>query len=406
MNQSTAVPLPEILDHPFDQGPDGVNRPGLEKNPQYDRIRETGTGVVRVRRPNDVEAWLITRYDDVLEVLRSPKCGREGALAFDTVPNLGDTILGLDGAAHAQVRGVVKDWFTRPAIDRRADDIENRAVEQLSKMAAGPEPADLIEAFALPFSLNTICDMLGIPQDERRDFRDWANGFLGTASKEEAEASAGAMAEYFAKLLVERHHHPTGDLLSQIADKGASLPPQQQVLLPIALAVGGYETVTSSIGTFTEVLLTRPYETHETAYEYLVDHPEAVPGAVTELQRLFSTAADDEMLRYVEADMVLPSGAALKQGDLVIPSHDAANRDPRKFSDPQRIDFARKPNPHLSFGNGPHHCIGHHLGQTNTIAAIRVLTSRLPRLRLAVEKVPRKTDHAVSGPTELLVAWN
>jgi cytochrome P450 len=394
--------------HPFDQDAAGVNRPGLYKNEKYHTIREEGTGVAEVVRANGTRAKLVTRYDDVRHLLRDQTVfSRRAALDIDDV-DLEGTLLGLDLDEHAAVRDVVGDRLTRPAVERLRDQITERAEAQLRILVGRGDPADLMDGFAIPLALDTIGDMLGLPQRDRVQFRQWGEVFLATstAGRADAAASEPAMAGYLAGLLQQRRQAPADDLLSRIA--GAShLPPDRLIKLPIALVIGGWETSASSIGTFVEVLLTHPYQDHETAYGYLADHPEAIPGAVSELGRVFSTAAADTMPRRVMRDVTLPSGARLRAGEVVIPSHDAANFDPRVFEDPHRIDFGRSPNRHLSFGHGAHHCIGRHLANVEVVTAIALLTRKLPALRLAISPadIPRKTGHAISGPMELPVAW-
>lgn len=396
--------------HPFDQGLDGVNRPGLYKHKAYHEVRETGTGVTEVVRADGTRAKLVTRFDDVKHVLSDQKVfSRENALDIDPV-NVEGTLLGLDLDNHAAVRGIVKNLFTPQAVGLLSDQIEARGASQLEVMVGQGEPADLIEGFALPFALDVVGDMLGLPQEDRLQFRQWGEAFLATSalSKAEAAASEQAMVGYLIGLIEQRRQNPTGDLLSRIATDGAHLPFDRLIKLPLALLVGGWETTASSIGTFVQVLLTHPYGEHETAYDYLIEYPAAIDGAITELERMFSTSAADEMPRRVMGDAKLPSGARLQAGDIVIPSHDAANFDPRVYSDPHRMDFGRTPNRHLSFGHGAHHCIGRYLAHAEVVTATTLLTRELPGLRLAipVEDIPRKTGHAISGPIKLPVAWS
>jgi cytochrome P450 len=396
--------------HPFDQDGDGVNRPGLFKNAKYHAIRETGTGVAEVLRPGGVRAKLVTRYDDIVRVFRDQEVfSREAALDVDHV-DLEGTILGLDRDAHAEVRNVVKEWFTPQAITNRQGEIHDQALSWLRSMVEAGEPADLVDAFAIPFSLHAICDMLDLPEADRLQFRGWGDAFLGTTTKSRAEAGEAqqAMAHYLFGLLRQRGEAPGPDLLSHIAVHGAHLPPDRLVKLPMALVVGGWETSANAIGTCVEYLLTHPYGEHETAYRHLVANRHEIPGAVTELERVFSVSAQDDVPRRVLTAVTLPSGARLDPGDVVIPSHDAANHDPRVFADPLRIDFSRSPNRHLSFGHGPHHCIGRHLGHLEAVLAVQLLTGELPGLRLAVpaDEVPHNAGHSVSGPARLPVAWS
>jgi cytochrome P450 len=355
---------------------------------------------------------LICSHADVEMVLRDKRFSRAQAHDVDDV-DLSGTILGLDGNEHAAVRGVVKDWFTPAAVERLRGKVEEQAEAQLRVMVDLGEAADLVADFALPYALHIICDMLGLPQDDRLQFREWGDAFLGNSplTRTESEASALAMAQYLGGQIMGRRQAPVDerpeDLLSQIADLAAELPIDWQIKLPIALVIGGWETAASSIAKFVWVLQTIPYAEHETAWNYLVSHPELIESAVTELERLYSTTSADDMPRRVMAAVTLPGGMELQPGQVVIPSHDAANRDPKVFDAPDRIDFGRSPNPHLSFGYGAHHCIGRYLGHMEVVTAIKVLTQEMPDLRLAVpaDQIPFKPGHTINGPVELPVTW-
>ncbi|MEV4476424.1 cytochrome P450 [Nonomuraea sp. NPDC049504] len=397
------------ITHPLDLGPDGVNRPGLYPHALYHELREAENGVHQVVRSNGSPAFLVTRYDDVLTVLRDQATfSRKEALEEDDI-DLDGTILGLDDAEHAAVRGVVADHFTPRAVRRLGPRIEAAASAQLAHLLEAGEPADLMESYALPYALNVISDLFGLPAQDRSRFRAWGEAFLATSALSRSEAADAqlAMIGYLATLIERRRSRPGDDLLSTIAARGAALPPDQLLKLPLALLVGGWETTASSIGTFTQVLLSHPYDDHETAYAYLAEHPESVEPALVELQRMFTTAAADALPRRATRDTVLPSGARLRAGDLVIPSHVTANYDPRVFPDPHRMTFTRAPNRHLSFGHGAHHCIGRHLSHTEISAAMSVLLRELPTLRLAVpaEDLQRKTGQIIAGPVSVPVAW-
>ncbi|MFD0787618.1 cytochrome P450, partial [Micromonospora azadirachtae] len=260
------------------------------------------------------------------------------------------------------------------------------AEAHLAAMTARERPADLVRDFAVPLALDVICDLLGLPDEDRLQFQRWGDMFLGAGdlSRDDAARSAAEMGGYLWEQLERRRGCPAHDLLSRIATDAADQPMDVQIKLPISLVVGGWETTASSIATFVYVLQSRPYRDGRTGWQHLLDHPGQVDAAVTELERLHSTANGDDMPRRVMADVRLPSGARLAKGDLVIPSHDAANRDPRVFPDPERMNFDRDPNPHLSFGYGPHYCLGAHLGALEVRTALALLLTELPRLRLAV----------------------
>lgn len=407
------TPVTAPLAHPFYLDADGVNRPaGPDKHHRYGEFAASGPGVVPVVRTVNgarISALLICRYADVREVLRDQNVFSRVAAAHADDVDVSGTILGMDGEQHARVRGIVKDAFTKAAVSELRDMVEKRAAAQVAAMTMGESRAELIEDFALPFSLHTICDLLGLPQGDRMRFREWGEMFLGTAdlTREQAAQAALEMGGYLFEQLEERRARPADDLLTRIAVAGADQPIDIQIKLALALVVGGWDTSASSIGSYVFVLCGRAYEGDETGWDHLLAHPDKLDSAVTELERLFSTSAGDDMPRRVLADVELPSGARLTRGDIVIPSHDAANRDPRVFPDPDRMDFDRAPNPHLSFGHGAHYCLGAHLGALEVRAAIAALLRELPGLRLAVPaaEVRWKSGHSITSAEALPVEW-
>ncbi|GIJ78122.1 Cytochrome P450 [Micromonospora phaseoli] len=409
MIPAEAAPVP----HPFNVDADGIDRtPGPDKHPYYARFAASGSGVLPVVRQVGGEwlpALLICRYDDVREVLRRQDLFSRATAAHADQVDVSGTMLGMDGAEHAKVRGTVKDSFTKPAVSELRDTVRAAAEAQLAVLVAKGGRADLVGDFAVPFGLNVISDLLGLPEPDRAQFRRWGDMFMGSGdlSRAEAARSAEEMGGYLWQQLDGRRGCPSDDLMTRIATAAADQPVDVQVKLPLSLIVGGWETTASSISTFVYLLRTRPYAGHDCAWDHLLQHPEQVDGAVAELERLHSTSNGDEMPRRVMADVTLPSGARLTEGDIVIPSHDAANRDPRVFTDPERMDFGRDPNPHLSFGYGPHYCIGAHLGALEVRVALALLLRELPGLRLAVapDEVRWKQGHAILGPVELPVTW-
>ena len=401
------------LRHPFYTDADGVIRlPGPDKHPNYARFAASETGVVPVVRQVNGEplpALLICRYADVREVLRRQDLFCRAAAAHADQVDVSGTMLALDDPEHGQVRGTIKDAFTKSAIGGMSATVQATAETHLAGLRGRPGAGDLVQDFAIPFTLDVVCDLLGLPAEDRAQFRAWGDSFLGSGdlSREEANRSAAEMGGYLWGQLEARRGCPATDLLTRIANGTADQPMDVQIKLPISLVVGGWETTASAITTMVYLLQTRPYGEYPTGWEYLVAHPEKVDSAVTEMERLFSTSNGDEMPRRVMRDVELPSGAKLREGDIVIPSHDAANRDPEVFADPERMDFDRDPNPHLSFGYGPHYCIGAPLGALEVRTALALLLKELPGLRLAVgaDEVRWKDGHTILGPAALPVTW-
>ncbi|GLH98830.1 cytochrome P450 [Phytohabitans aurantiacus] len=399
--------------HPFYVDADGINRPpGPDKHPFYTQFATSGSSlvpVIRMVQGAPVNAFLVCRYSDVKEVFRRQEIfSRAEAAAADPI-DVSGTLLGMDGDEHAQVRGTIKDAFTRPAIHALRGIVERTAAGQLATMTNDRRHAELVQDFALPFTLHVISDLLGLPSQDRMRFRAWGDAFLATGglTQQEAAQSSMEMGAYLWQQLEQRRAQATEDLLTRIATAAADQPAHVQIKLAVALVVGGWETTASSIATFVFVLHTRPYLTYASAWDYLLDHPERLDSAIAELQRLYSTSAADEMPRRVMADVELPSGARLSKGDIVIPSLDAAHRDPAVFPRPTEMDFDRTPNPHLGFGHGPHYCIGAHLGKMEVRTAIHQMLRELPDLRLAVPaaQIPWKAGHSLISPERLPIEW-
>ncbi|GLY85613.1 cytochrome P450 [Actinoallomurus iriomotensis] len=408
----SAQPAPTSLRHPFYADGDGVNRPtSPDKHPNYALFASSGSGIVPIVRTvngRQIEAKLICRHSDVKEVLRNPVFSRAEARIADD-PDVSGTILAMDGEQHAHVRAIVKDAFTKPATARLSDMIASNAAVQLDVMMGLGHRAELASDYAVPLTLGIICDMLGVPDQDRASFQEWGQAFLGTSdlTRDQAAAAAESMGAYLAQQLSRRQSDPQDDLMSRIATAGDRHSLETLVKLALALIVGGWETSAGSIARFVYVLLTRPYGGHDTAWDHLVARPDDIDSAITELERLYSTTAGDDMPRYVTEDFTLPSGGRLRQGEIVIPSHDAANRDPRVFPEPERMDFTRDPNPHLSFGYGMHYCIGVHLGGLEVRTAMRLLLRRLPGLRLGVPSADVRWKHGqtLTSPVALPVVW-
>ncbi|MGI8334375.1 cytochrome P450 [Actinomadura scrupuli] len=402
-NSPSSADCPYV--HPIDTAP------RLALHPLYDEVRGKNGGVAEVTLASGQvgegeRVWLVTRYRDVQRVLRDQTAfSLEAAMSLH--PELRDTLLGLDGDAHREVRALVADAFTRPAVATYRPTIVQVVEDLLDEMEAGPQPADLFEQLGLSLALRTIGRILGVPAKDLGQFRAWGDAFLGHASREAAAAAHREMSTYLGDLIEQRRNDPAGDLISTLAARAPTdMAAAKVVNLPIALILAGWETTASAVSLITLWLLTNPYGGQHTAYQYLVAHPEKIPGAVWELLRACPVDAADNGPRRVMRNVVI-SGQRIPAGDWVIASHAAANRDHVEFPDPYRVDLDRTPNRHLSFGYGPHHCIGVILAQAEVEEAITALLRRFPTLHLA-NGFPTawKTGVGVRGPSPLLVTWD
>lgn len=380
--------------------------PRLELEPEYAVLQEQEP-VSRVRFPYGEEAWLVTRHADVRTVLTDPRFSRAVSLERDvprvTQENFSGGIVAMDPPEHTRVRSVCRHAFTPRAVARLRERATVIATE-LVKDALSAGTFDGVADFALPFTLKMICELLGVPYDDRDQFRHWAEAGLATTSISEDERwrATGQMWDYVAALLADRRRQPQDDLISaMLADQtdAATVSDDELVILVMTILVAGYETTSTQLPNFIHVLLE-----DRTRFQLLTADPLLVPSAVEELMRYVPLEANGTTPRYALEDVVM-SGTVVAAGSPVVPASAIANRDPRVFAAPDRLDLARDPNPHLGFGVGAHFCLGAPLARLELQVALGVLASTAPGLRMLPESdgVDWKTGMLVRGPSRLML---
>jgi cytochrome P450 len=393
-----------VRSYPF--GP--VDR--LEIDPMYGWLRDNEP-LPRVKLPYGDEAWLLVRYDDVRTALGDARFSRAEAVTRN-VPRLhpqkvGVILTDLDPPEHTRLRRLIAKAFTVQRVERlraRAERIAETLLDEL--VEAGP-PVDLAESFAVPLPGLTICELIGVPYQDMDQFREWVAAFMSVTalSNEERQARLGRLAAYLAELAARRRETPTDDLLGALVvaqEEQDRLTEDELVQLTLLILAAGYESTASQIVNFTYTLLGHPDQ-----LALLRARPELVPGAVEELMRwvpLLATA--DTLPRYALADVEL-SGGTVAAGEPVLLAKHAANRDPRRYTDPDRLDLTRDAQGHLGFGHGAHHCLGAPLARMDLHVGLGALLTRFPTLRLAIpdHEIEWKTGMAVRGPVTLPVTW-
>lgn len=381
----------------------------LDIDPTYAELRRTEP-VARVRLPYGGDAWLVTKYDDVKTVLGDLRFSRAAVLGQDvprTIPMIQErpSILSMDPPEHGRLRKLVAKGFTM----RRTEQLRERAQEivdgLLDEMEEGGAPADLVEALDMPLPITIICEMLGVPYEDRGDFRTWSDQALAVTAftPEEITAAGDKLQDYIAGLVALRRESPTDDVLGTLVtarDEGDRLTEDELVNFGVTLLVAGHETTANQIGNFMYTLLANPDRMAE-----LRADPDLVPAAVEELLRVTPLGASAGFPRVAKEDVEL-SGVTIPAGDAVFIGQ-AGNRDPDVFPDPDRIDFHRENTAHVAFGHGVHHCVGASLARMELQVAISTLLRRYPALELAVpaDEVPFRKGRLVRGPRELLVRW-
>jgi cytochrome P450 len=365
-----------------------------------------------VRLPSGDEATLAVRYADVRQILSDPRFTRE--LHYPGAPRVvrgtdvsdePDALINMDPPRHTKLRAVVSAAFTprRVAAWRpRAAEIAERLMDEF--VAAGP-PADLVSGYAFPLPVQVICELLGVPHEDRDRFRAWSDAFLSISAytAEQRRAAAKAFSRYVWELIAARRRTPGDglvDALIEACDQDGALTDRELVRLLVGLILAGHETTATVLARGTFVLLTEPAQ-----YAALAADPARIPGAVEEILR-YNVPGDGGLLRVATEDVELPSGV-VRKGEAVMPSVAAANRDPGVFPDPNGFDIARPDGAHVTFGYGPHYCLGANLARLELQVAFAALVRRLPGLDLATPagEVPWRSGLIVRGPKQLLVTW-
>lgn len=384
---------------------------GLVLDPRYAELRREEP-LARVALPYGGEAWLATRLDDVRTVLADPRFSRAATVGADVprvrpeIDHESASILNMDAPEHTRLRKLVARAFTV----RRVEDLRPRAAaltaELLDGMRAEGPPADLVAHLSVPLPVTIICELLGVPVEDRDIFRAGADAALSTTgmTPQERGTARDALLAYMAGLVAQRREEPTDDLLGALVsarDEGDKLSERELVGLGVGILVAGHETTMNMIGNTVFALLTR-----SDRGESLRGGPEAVARGVEELLRYLPLGASAGFPRIATEDVEL-AGGTVSAGEAVVVSVAAANRDPEVFESPDQLILDRAENRHVAFGHGLHHCLGAQLARMELQEAVGSLLTAFPDLRLAVDPadVPWRTGALVRGPKELLLSW-
>ncbi|MGW4759796.1 cytochrome P450 family protein [Streptomyces chartreusis] len=364
-------PADGLIDHPHDV---------------YRRLRDTAP-VHRIAGADGNPAWVVTRYQDVREALTDPRLSvdkrhaKEGNYRGLTLPPALDAnLLNMEAPDHTRIRRLVVRAFTARRVEQLRAPIRETADRLLD--ALGPHgTTDLIASYAAPLPITVICDLLGVPDRHRRDFRVWTDTLVAPdpSRPQEAKASVVAMLGFFGELLADKREEPADDLLSDliaVRDEGDRLSEDELMSLAFLILFAGYENTVQLIGNAVLALLRHPEQ-----LDALRADPKRIAAAVEEFHR-FEGPALLAIRRFPTEDMTI-GGVRVPAGETVLLSLAAANRDPARFPDPDRLDLSRDTSGHLALGHGVHHCLGAPLARAETEIALTALLERFPELALA-----------------------
>ncbi|MFI9328582.1 cytochrome P450 [Kitasatospora sp. NPDC052868] len=375
----------------------------------YRQLRDRPT-LGKIRLPSGKLAWAATRYEDVKAMLGDDRFSsdlrRPGyPLMMDhqaPPPEFSTSLVGMDPPEHTAARRAVAADFTPRSIDRMRPRIQEITDEYVDRLLAGPRTVDLIDAFANPVPLLVICELIGVPFADRAFFLETSFTLMNAGTPEAGARATADLMGYMDKLVTDKERVPTDDLIGRLAARrGEPGVPDHRDLVGMAfmLLMAGHETIANVIGLGAMLLLDRPV-----LRKSLLADPSRWPAAVDELLRYF-TIAEIANSRVALEDVEL-GGVRIAAGEGVLGLTVGANRDARRFPDPDTFDIDRAERS-LAFGFGAHQCLGQHLARTELEVTLTTLFERVPELRLAesVEALRFKEQHVNYGLHALPVTW-
>ena len=369
--------------------------PRFKANPYpfYARLRDEAP-VWRTTLPDKRVAWLVTRYEDVAQVLKDGTFAKDRLNAMDPeqqaktpwVPGflkpLERNMLDLDDSDHARLRALVSKAFTPRLLERLRGRIEALSEDLLDVMER-EGGAELVAGYALPLPATVIAELLGVPAEDQRKFHRWSSNLVSVSSGRDmlrALPAALFFMRYLRKLIGRRRTEPGDDLITALVraeEAGDRLSEDELLAMVFLLLVAGHETTVNLISSGTLALLEHPEQA-----EALRRNPSLAKPAVEELLR-YTSPVELATERYPREDVEI-RGTTIPRGELVLAVIGSANRDERHFENPDALDIARDPKRHLAFGRGGvHHCLGAPLARMEGQIAIGALVRRFPGARLA-----------------------
>ncbi|RKD69659.1 cytochrome P450 [Sinobaca qinghaiensis] len=367
----------DLFTHAFKQDP----YPAFHSLQQHDPVH-------RVLMPEGHYAWIVTRYKDAVAVLKDPRFIKDFTVFLDEKERaeaqqniFSQNMLFADPPDHKRLRGLVQQTFTPKMIEElrgRITEITNELIDDMQ----GRSRIDLIDDFAFPLPIIVICEMLGVPSEDRDKFRTWSNTLVeasndpGKAKK--VQQHIEEFTTYLQEWIATRREHPKDDMISkliQAEEAGDRLSEQELYGVVSLLIIAGHETTVNLIANGLFALMTHPEQ-----MRMLQQQPELIRPAIEEMLR-FEGPVEFSTDRWAAETLEL-QGKTIHKGDHVLVALDAANRDPEAFEDPDVFDITRRQSKHLAFGKGIHFCLGAPLARVEAEVAVHTLLEHFPGLQL------------------------
>jgi cytochrome P450 len=363
--------------------------------PTYAELRSEAP-VYRAELPDGRGVWLVTRYDDVVAVLKDERFAKDWRSAMtpeqlaqippipEVMKPLSENMLDKDPPDHERLRRLVSKAFTPRLIERmrpRVQEIADTLLDAVKKNDKGG--MDLIDDYAFPLPITVIAELLGVPVEDRNRFREWSNAAVsGDTTQEYVEKillpHMQAFIDYLRALFEEKRENPKDDLISALVlaeEAGDKLSEDELLAMVFLLLIAGHETTVNLIGNGTLALLQNPDQLQK-----LKDDPSLIKPAIEELLR-YDGPVETSTERFAREDVAI-GDMVIPKGEMVMVVIAAADHDPERFPEPDAMDIARADNKHLAFGKGIHHCLGAPLARMEGQIALGTLLRRMPDLRL------------------------
>ncbi|SNS04895.1 pentalenolactone synthase [Streptosporangium subroseum] len=362
--------------------------------------------MTRVRTQAGDFAWLVSGYEEARQAFADPRLGRS-APDPDRAPRISDSVLiggprgdvETEKAEHERMRRMLVPAFSARRMSALGPHVQELVDGLLDRMAEQPPPVDLREAFSLPLPVLVICELLGVPYDDRAYFRKLADAMTDLADRERAGAAKAELTGYTREILAGKRANPADDVFSDMATMDAS--DDEIASLAAGLLFAGHETTVNRIDYGVLLMLSNPSQR-----DALIADPSLTDAAVEEILRM-AAPGNHGLPRYAHEDVII-GGVTIRRGEAVIIVTMSANRDERIFPEPDRFDIGRRiGEQQLSFGYAARYCIGASLARVELRSVFTTLFRRFPTLALAVpvEELVEREASLTGGFTRIPVTW-
>jgi cytochrome P450 len=351
------------------------------------------------------EVFFVYRHEDIAQVLRDAETF-SSAHIIDLImgPVMGEHImLGMDDPQHRRYRALVSTAFRQKVLAQWENELVVAVATELIDAFAGRGHAELVREFNFPFPTQVISGILGLPREDYRRFQRWSTAILSFFTKlDEAVRASQEVKDYMAVILAERRREPREDLISELAHaelEGERLTDEEIFSFLRLLLPAGVETTYRATGNMLFSLLSNPEQLAAVRADRAL-----VPQTIEESLRLETPLLNITRLATRDTEV---GGVPIPAGSTVMLMLAAANRDETRYTEPDEFDIRREnPKPHISFGQGPHACLGTHLARLEMRVALNLLLDRLPNLRLdPAGDDPHIRGQVFRSPTSLPVLF-